>query len=126
MLLGLFASALVPALSEEAIRSSYLFYLADRGRRKVVVLSLAAVFVVGEVIHDVSIYPAARDEVGLRPAAFLLAIALLTGILLHIALTLWTAKRQRGDGGVWSGFLIALAIHTVFNLAGRGVVSAFE
>lgn len=67
-----------------------------------------------------------RDEIGLRPAAFLLSIALLTGILFHIALTLWTAKRQRGEGDVWSGFLIALAIHTVFNLAGMGVVSAFE
>ncbi|MBO6690262.1 MAG: hypothetical protein JJ919_17485, partial [Henriciella sp.] len=69
---GFLASALVPAFCEEAIRSSYLFYLGDRGRRRRVVLSVAAVFVIGELLYDLSLFPAARAEVGDQLAIILL------------------------------------------------------
>ena len=119
---GFLASALVPPFCEEAIRSSYLFYLGDRGRRRRVVLSLAAVFVIGELLYDLSLFPAARAEVGDQLAIILLLVALTSGAALHIALTFWTAARQRRGAGVWLVFAIALIAHGLFNLAGIGLV----
>ena len=112
----LFVSALVPAFCEEAIRSSYLFYLGDRGSRRGVVLSLGAVFIIGEMIYDGSVFPSAQAEFGSAIATPLLAVAIITGALLHLALTLWTADRQRRGMNVWRVFASALSIHLVFNL----------
>lgn len=121
---GYLATALVPAFCEEAIRSSYVFYLADKGRRRLAVLSLATVFVIGEMIYDLSLFSAARAELGLTVAISLLCIALITGALLHVSLTYWTAARQRNGHGVWTAFCIALAVHSVFNLTAVGLIGA--
>ncbi len=116
MALGFVASAFVPAFCEEAIRSSYLFYLADKGRRRAAVLAIAAVFVIGEAIYDLSLYLAARDEIGVFQATTLLIVAMILGTLLHLVLTLGTAQRQESGRGVWTTFAGALAFHTSFNL----------
>jgi len=121
---GYLATALVPAFCEEAIRSSYVFYLADKGKRRLAVLSLAAVFVIGEMIYDLSLFSAARAEFGLTLATSLLCIALITGALLHASLTYWTADRQRSGQGVWTVFCIALVFHSVFNLIAVGLLGA--
>ncbi len=112
----LFAHALVPAFCEEAIRSSYLFYLGDRGSRRNVVFSLGAVFVVGEILYDASLYPLAKAEIGGALSASLLAFAILSGTCLHIALTFWTAYRQKLGQNAWIVFALALAAHATFNL----------
>ena len=116
MALGFVASAFVPAFCEEAIRSSYLFYLADKGRRRAAVLAIAAVFVISEAIYDLSLYSAARDEIGVFQATTLLIVAMILGTLLHLVLTLGTARRQESGRGVWTTFAGALAFHTGFNL----------
>ena len=116
MALGFVASAFVPAFCEEAIRSSYLFYLADMGRRRAAVLAIAAVFVIGEAIYDVSLYSTARAEIGAIYAVALLAAALVLGAALHLALTLGTAHRQKDGKSAWTTFAGALALHTGFNL----------
>lgn len=112
----LVANALVPALCEEAIRSSYLYYLGDRGSRRTVVLSLGVAFIVGEVIYDASLYPLARAELGADLATPLFVFAIVSGVLLHAALTLWTAHRQRMGQGVRRVFALALTAHFAFNL----------
>lgn len=122
---ALFLSALVPVFCEEAIRSSYLFYLGDRGSRRAVVLSLGAVFIIGEIIYDASVFPSAQAELGTAIAVPLFAVAVITGALLHMVLTLWTAEQQRRGLNVWSVFALALSIHLVFNLiaiAGTGAM----
>lgn len=113
---ALFVSALVPAFCEEAIRSSYLFYLGGRGSRRGVVLSLGAVFILGEIIYDASVFPLAAAELGTGIAIPLFAVAVTTGALLHMVLTLWTAERQKRGHNVWRVFSAALSIHLVFNL----------
>ena len=121
---ALFLSALVPAFCEEAIRSSYLFYLGDRGSRRGVVLSLGAVFIIGEIIYDASVFPSAEAEFGVAIAVPLFAVAVITGALLHLALTLWTAERQRRGLNVWRVFAFALSIHLVFNLIAIAFIGA--
>lgn len=111
-----FLSAFVPAFCEEAIRSSYVYYLGDRGSRRSVVLSISAVFIIGEMIYDASVFPSAQAEFGSAIAIPLLAVAIITGTLLHLALTLWTAERQRRGLNVWRVFASALSIHLIFNL----------
>ena len=121
---ALFVSALVPAFCEEAIRSSYLFYLGDRGSRRGVVLSLGAVFIIGEMIYDASVFPSAQAEFGSATATPLFAVAVITGALLHLALTLWTADRQRRGMNVWRVFASALSFHLVFNLIAIAAIGA--
>ena len=121
---ALFVSALVPAFCEEAIRSSYLFFLGDRGSRRGVVLSLGAVFILGEIIYDASVFPEAEAELGPDIAIPLLAVAVITGSLLHLSLTLWTAERQKWGLNVWRVFASALSIHLVFNLIALAVIGA--
>ena len=125
MAFGFVASAFVPAFCEEAIRSSYLYYLADKGRRRAAVLSIAAVFVIGEAIYDVSLYSAVRAEIGAGFAAALLVAALLLGAALHLALTFATAHRQQSGRNVWATFGGALAFHTCFNLVAIAAVHHF-
>ena len=121
---SLVTTAIVPAFCEEAIRSSYLFYLGDRGARRRVVISLAAVFIIGEVAYDASIYPLAKAELGSQTAIVLFAMAILSGALLHAALTLWTPRRQRKGQSVWAVFLIALTAHFSFNLVALSAMGA--
>lgn len=121
---ALFLNAFVPAFCEEAIRSSYLFYLGDRGSRRSVVLSLGAVFIIGEIIYDASVFPMAEAEFGSPSAIPLFAVAVVTGTLLHLALTLWTAERQRRGLNVWRVFASALSIHLVFNLIAIAAIGA--
>ena len=122
---GLFiANALVPAVCEEAIRSSYLFYLGDRGSRRSVVYSLGAVFIVGELIYDASVYPLAKAELGSNLAILLFAIAVISGAFLHAILTLWTAHQQRYGHSVWIVFTLALAAHFAFNLIALSALGA--
>jgi hypothetical protein len=109
------AQALVPAFCEEAIRSSYLFFLGERGSRRGVVLALGIVFVIGEILYDISLYPTALRELGADLAIPLLAVAVMSGAALHIALTVFTARQQRNGGAVWMVFAIAIAIHSGFN-----------
>ena len=125
MAFGFVASAFVPAFCEEAIRSSYLYYLADKGRRRTAVLMIAAVFVIGEAIYDVSLYSAARTEIGSGFAAALLIAALLLGTALHLGLTFATAHRQQSGRSVWAIFGVALAFHTCFNLVAIAAVQHF-
>ncbi|MEO1018220.1 MAG: hypothetical protein AAFY56_11075 [Pseudomonadota bacterium] len=125
MAFGFVASAFVPAFCEEAIRSSYLYYLADKGRRRAAVLAIAAVFVIGEAIYDVSLFSAARAEIGAGLAAALLLAALVLGAGLHLALTLATAHRQQAGRNVWATFGGALAFHTCFNLIAIAVIYYF-
>lgn len=120
----LVANALVPALCEEAIRSSYLYHLGDRGSRRTVVLSLGAAFIVGEVIYDASLYPLAKAELGAGLATPLFAVAIVSGVLLHAVLTLWTAHRQKIGQGVWTVFAIALTAHFAFNLIALSALGA--
>jgi hypothetical protein len=112
----LIASAVIPAVCEEAIRSSYLYYLSDRGKRRLAVLAIGAVFVLGEVVYDTSLLPSAMVELGASKAVPLFVLALLTGIFLHIGLTLWTAKRLSIGDKAWRVFAIALIAHAGFNL----------
>ena len=121
----LITTAIVPAFCEEAIRSSYLFYLGDRGARRRVVISLAAIFIIGEVGYDASIYRLAKAELGSQPAIVLFALAIVSGALLHAALTLCTARRQRKGQSVWAVFLIALTAHFSFNLVALSAMGAF-
>jgi len=121
---ALFLSALVPAFCEEAIRSSYLFYLGDRGSRRSVVLSIGAVFIIGEIIYDAAVFPMAEAELGAPLAIPLFAVAVITGSLLHLSLTLWTAERQKRGLNVWRVFASALSIHLVFNLIALAVIRA--
>ena len=117
LMAGLFiANALVPAVCEEAIRSSYLFYLGDRGSRHSGIYSEGAVFIVGELIYDASVYPLAKAELGTDLAVLLFAIAVISGAFLHAMLTLWTAHRQRYGQSVWTVFMLALIAHVAFNL----------
>ena len=125
MALGFVASAFIPAFCEEAIRSSYLYYLADKGRRRAAVLAIAAVFVIGEAIYDVSLYSAARTGIGTGFAVLLLLAALVLGAALHLGLTFVTAHRQQNGGRVWGTFAGALAFHTCFNLVAIAVVHHF-
>ncbi|MEL7096475.1 MAG: hypothetical protein AAFV59_02795 [Pseudomonadota bacterium] len=113
---ALFLSAFIPAFCEEAIRSSYLFYLGDRGSRRTVVLSICAVFIIGEMIYDASVFPSAQAEFGSAIAIPLFAVAIITGTLLHLALTLWSAERQWRGLNIWRVFASALSIHFIFNL----------
>jgi len=110
------ASALVPAFSEEAIRSSYLYYLGKRGSRTAVVIVTAAIFVLGEFVCDFSLFGDAQSELGTNVAITLLSIALVSGATLHIALTVWTAKSQMRGAGVWRVFGVAFIAHSAFNL----------
>ena len=119
---GFVASAFVPAFCEEAIRSSYLYYLADKGRRRAAVLAIAAVFVIGEAIYDVSLYSAARAEIGAGFATALLVAALVLGATLHLALTIGTAHRQQTGRSAWATFAGALGFHTCFNLIAIAVI----
>ena len=118
----LITTAIVPAFGEEAIRSSYLFYLGDRGARRRVVISLAAVFIIGEIAYDASIYPLVQAELGSQTAIVLFALAIVSGALLHAALTLWTARRQRKGQSVWTVFLMALMAHFSFNIVALSVM----
>lgn len=120
----LITTAIVPAFCEEAIRSSYLFYLGDRGSRRRVVISLAALFIISEVAYDASIYPLAKAELGSQTAIVLFAFAILSGTLLHAALTFWTARRQRKGQSVWAVFLVALTTHFSFNLVALSAMGA--
>lgn len=110
------ANALVPAICEEAIRSSYLFYMGDRGSRRNVVISLVLVFVIGEILYDVSIFPSALKELGAALAIPLLGLAIVSGAILHFGLTIWTADRQRNGTDVWRVFAFALCFHAGFNI----------
>lgn len=107
--------ALVPAVCEESIRSSYLFFLGERGSRRGVVLTLGIVFVLGEIFYDMSLYPIALRELGADLAMPLLVVAVLSGAALHIALTAFTAQQQRNGGAVWMIFAVATAFHSIFN-----------
>lgn len=119
------ANALVPAFCEEAIRSSYLFYLGDRGSRRNVVLSIGAVFVVGELIYDTVLLPGAIEELGFSIAFPIFIFAVFTGGLLHLGLTAWTAHRQASGVGAWRIFIMALMFHGTFNLGAIGAVERF-
>lgn len=118
------AHAIVPAFCEEAIRSSYLYYLGDRGSRRGVVLSIGAVFVVGEVLYDATVYPLAKEAFGVAIALPMFVIAILSGALLHIALTLWTARRLNVGQKAWIVFALALLAHLSFNLVALSVMEA--
>lgn len=120
----LFAHALVPAFCEEAIRSSYLYYLGDRGSRRSVVISLGAVFVAGEVLYDAAVYPLAKEAFGAAIALPMFVVALLSGAFLHIALTLWTARRLKVGQSAGIVFALALAAHLTFNLIALFVMEA--
>jgi len=119
----LIANALVPAFCEEALRSSYLFYLGDRGSHRSVVLAIGAVFVVGELIYDTVLLPGAIEELGFSVAFPIFIVAVLTGGFLHVGLTAWTAHRQASGVGAWRIFTMALMIHGAFNL---GAIAAME
>ena len=120
----LVAGALVPAVCEEAIRSSYLYYLGDRGSRRSVVVSIGAVFVVGEFLYDASVFPWALDEFGAALALPLFAFAILSGALLHIALTLWTARRLKVGQNAFIVFPLALGAHLSINLVALTLMEA--
>lgn len=119
----LIANALVPAFCEEAIRSSYLFYLGDRGSRWNAVLSIGAVFVVGELAYDTALLPGAIEELGFSVAFPIFIVAVFTGVLLHAGLTSWTAHRQASGSGAWRIFIMAWMFHGSFNL---GAIAAME
>lgn len=120
----LFAHALVPAFCEEAIRSSYLYYLGDRGARRSVVISIGAVFVSGEVLYDASVYPLAKEAFGVALALPMFVVALVSGAFLHIALTLWTASRLKVGRNAGIVFALALAAHLSFNLIALSAMEA--
>lgn len=110
------ASALVSAVCEEAIRSSYLYYFSDRGARRLTVISIGAVFVVGEVVYDIPLFPGAIKQYGFSAALPLFITAIITGVFLHVALTFWTACKQAMGTAPFRIFVMALMFHAAFNL----------
>lgn len=110
------ASALVPAFSEEAIRSTYLYILGKQGSTNAVVIVTAFIFVVGEFDYGFSLFGDAQSELGTSVALTLLGGALVSGATLHIALTFWTARNQMRGVGVWRVFALAFVAHSLFNL----------